>query len=492
MADPTFTPPGVPRRLKSIPWLGKTKHPLTWLVGIVAVVTVVAGTTTYAIVKVQDQDRKLDELTVPVTAEDLSITIEASGTVLPEKSVNLSPKTSGRIKELYVEQGDVVEKGQRLALMENDDIQAQYIQAQANLNQAKARLAEARAGSRIEQIQQAQAQVVQAKARLEEARETTVRQIEQFESQVAAATSRFELAQNRVERYQYLVDEGAVALDRYEEALNEFQSAQASLSEAEQRLEQAKNTTRPEVLQQAAAVAEVEKRLEELRQGSRPEVIDQLQAAVDAAQAQVLATQVQLQDTIITAPFSGIVTQKYATEGAFVTPTTSASSTASATSTSILALASGLKVVAKVPEVDIVYIEPGQPVDIYGDAYPEQVFEGIVERVAPEAVVEQNVTSFEVEVVLITGEEDLRSRMNVDVAFLGQDLANSLVVPTVAIVTEAGETGVMVAGEDGEAQFRPVTIGVTIADQTQILEGVEPGEQVYIDLPEDLRPDAEE
>jgi HlyD family secretion protein len=491
LADSTSNPSKISPRFKNIPWLGKAKHPLPWLIGIVAVATVAVGTATYAVVQIQGRETDLSELTVPVTAENLSITIEASGTVVPDKSVNLSPKTSGRIKELYVEQGDFVQQGQRLALMENDDIQAQSVQAQANLNQARARLAEARAGNRIEQIQQAQAQVVQARARLEQAEESTTSQVEQLESQVTAANSRFELAQNRVDRYQYLLEQGAVALDRYDEALNEFRSAQASLDEAQQRLEQAKNTNRPEVLQQAAAVAEAEKRLEELQRGSRPEVIAQLQAEVDAAQAQVLGTQVQLQDTIITAPFAGIVTQRYATEGAFVTPTTSASSTASATSTSILALASGLKIIANVPEVDIVYIEPGQPVDIYADAYPDQVFEGIVERVAPEAVVEQNVTSFEVEVMLVTGEDQLRSGMNTDVVFLGQDLADSLVVPTVAIVTEDGETGVMVASEDGEAEFRPVTIGVTIENQTQIIEGVEPGELVYIDLPEELRPDEE-
>ncbi len=488
MSDSTHNPFQAPYKfLKTLPLLRKAKHPLPWLIGLVAVGTLAIGTTTYAVINTQREEPSLEELTVLVEKENLSITIESNGTVVPEKSVNISPKNSGRISELYFDQGDMVQEGQKLALMDNEDLQAQDIQARANLNQARARLAEARAGTTIEEIEQAQARLIQAQARLEATQEASNSQPEQIQSQIDAARSRLELAQNRVERYKSLLDQGASTLDRYDEALNEFRNAQANLQEAQQRLEQANNNIRPEVLQQAASVSEAEKFLEQLQRGTRLEVIAQLQAEIDSAQAQVLGTQVKIQDTIITAPFSGIVTQKYATEGAFVTPTTSASTTASATSSSILALASGLKVTARVPEVDIIHIEPGQPVEIIADAYPDQVFEGIVQRVAPEAVIEQNVTSFEVEVALMTGKEDLLSGMNVDVAFLGQELRDSLVVPTVAIVTEDGETGVMVADEEGQPEFRPVTIGLTVESQTQILRGVQQGERVYLELPENMR-----
>jgi HlyD family secretion protein len=193
---------------------------------------------------------------------------------------------------------------------------------------------------------------------------------------------------------------------------------------------------------------------------------------------------VRFQDTFIRAPFDGIVTQRYATEGAFVTPTTSASSTASATSSSILALARGLEVIAKVPEIDLNQLQRGPPVKIVADAYPDLTFQGIVKKIAPEAVVEQNVTSFEVTIGILTGQEKLLSKMNVETTFLGRPLINAIVVPTVAIVTEEGETGVMVADENGQPQFKPVTIGITIEEQTQILSGLLPGEKVFIDLPD--------
>lgn len=204
-----------------------------------------------------------------------------------------------------------------------------------------------------------------------------------------------------------------------------------------------------------------------------------------SAQAQLKRIGVQYQDTVIRSPFDGVVTQKYATEGAFVTPTTSASSTASATSTSIIAIARGLEVIAKVPEVDIGRLQPGQPVNIVADAYPDQVFQGRVLRIAPEAIVEDNVTSFEVTIGLIDGQDKLLSKMNVDVTFIGREISEALVVPTVAIVTQGGETGVMIPDEKNQPKFQEVSIGLVLDDKTQVLSGLNAGEKVFIDLPED-------
>jgi HlyD family secretion protein len=198
--------------------------------------------------------------------------------------------------------------------------------------------------------------------------------------------------------------------------------------------------------------------------------------------------QVQLEDTVITAPFSGIVTQKYATEGAFVTPTTSASSTASATSTSIIAIAKGLEILSNVPEVDVGKIKPGQQVEVVADAYPDKVFKGRVQRVAPEAVKEQNVTSFQVRVALLTGQNELRSGMNVELTFLGEQLSNALVVPIVAIITQNdGKPGVMVLGADNKPTFKLVTTGSEFQNQIQILKGLRRGERVFIDPREFIR-----
>jgi HlyD family secretion protein len=473
-----------------LPLIGKVKNSSGWVIGLMAAGILAIGSTTYWSMNRATPKLDIAELTVPVESKNVTLRISASGKVVPVQSVNLSPKTSGQLAELRVEQGDRVKQGQIIARMDSADIQAQLLQARANLAQAQAQLDQALAGSRPEEIGQARARLAQAEAQLALARAgSRSEEIAQAKAQVDAAKARVNLTSVRVQRNRELAQEGAIAQDKLDEVLSDDRSARASLQEAERRLVQLQNGTRSEeIVQRQAAVAEARQALQQLENGSRPEEIAQRQAAVAAAEGELKAMQVKLEDTIIRAPFSGIVTQKYAQSGSFVTPTTSASSTASATSSSIVAIAQGLELLAEVPEVDVGQIKQGQPVEIVADAYPDQVFKGRVRLISPEAVVEQNVTSFQVRVTIDTGKNELRSGMNVDVTFLGEAVKDALLVPTVAIVTESGKTGVLVPAQKNKPQFRPVIIGASIENQTQILSGINEGDRVFIDLPKDHKP----
>ncbi|NJL90553.1 MAG: efflux RND transporter periplasmic adaptor subunit [Coleofasciculaceae cyanobacterium SM2_1_6] len=468
----------------TLPSLGKPKKSKTLLIASIAAGVILTAGIGLAIVRSRTPAFDLEKYTVTATSQNLEVNITASGTVVPIQSVNISPKTAGRITRLFVEQGDQVTAGQRLAQMETTDLQADYLRTQANLDQAEARLAEVRAGSRPEEIAQARARLEQAQARLAAAGRGRPEEIAQAEAQVFAASSRLELSNTRLRQNQTLEAQGAVSQDALNQSLAEQRDAQANLFQAEQRLQQARSGSRAEdTAQLAAAVREARAVVEMMENGTRSEQIDQAAAAVGVARAQVAAIELQLNDATITAPFDGIVSQKYANEGAFVTPTVSAGTTASATSASILAIARGLEILASVPEVDVGRISQGQRVEIIADAYPGEVFVGRVNLVAPEAVVEQNVTSFQVRITLETGKDKLRSNMNVDTRFLGEQVKDALVVPTVAIVTEKGRTGVLIPGENNQPTFKPVTIGQTSQDKTQILEGLTPQERVFINLP---------
>jgi len=473
------------------PLIGKVAQPKRWVVGTVAAGILVVSTATYFIIDRGRAKTDITALTVPAQSQDLTLRITTSGSVVPVQSANLSPKTAGRLAALYVDQGDRVQQGQLIARMDDAELQAQLAQARARLAQVEARLAEARAGTRPEEVAQARARLAQVEARLAEARAgTRPEEVAQARAQVEAASSQVDLASKRLERYRYLANQGAESRDRFDEAATESRRATASFNEAQRKLQQLQKGTRSEEINRISAeVAEARQALAQSQNGTRPEAISQAEAEVAAARGELQAVEVQQQDTVIRAPFSGTVTQKYATEGAFVTPTTSASATTSATSTSIVAIAKGLEVLAEVPEADISQIKPGQRAEIVADAYPDQVFQGRVRLVAPEAVVEQNVTSFQVRVVIETGKNILRSGMNVDTTFLGNKLNDALVVPTVAIATQQGQTGVFVPDRNREPQFRPVTIGATIETQTQVLQGLKPGEQVFIEFPKNRKPD---
>jgi HlyD family secretion protein len=472
------------------PLVGKIRHPFPWLLGLMAGGMVLVGTSTYFVIQNSDTKPKIDSLTVPVEQQNLTLQIKASGTVEPVQNVNISPKNPGTLTRLLIDQGDRVRAGQVIAVMDNRELQAQGVAAEAKFKEAIANLNKEQ--TRITgEIAQAQARYAQAQARLETAKQRIPKQIDQARQQLRAGEARLQLATNRIRRNESLLAQGAITQDKFDEEINEDQSAQANLSQLLQRLEELKNTGTPEVAEQQAAVAEANLALEQRKRSQKSE-IEQLKAAALSTQAELERIKIQFKDTVIRSPFDGVVTQKYATEGAFVAPTTSASSDLGATSTSIVAIARGLEVIAKVPEVDIGQLKPGQLVNIVADAFPDRTFQGRVRRIAPEAVVKQDVTSFEVRIALVTGQEQLLSKMNVDVTFLGQQLKDILTVPTVAIVTKKGETGVMIPGENNKPVFKPITIGQSQNDKTQVLQGLKPGDNVFTDLPEDFKKQQEE
>lgn len=475
-----------------IPFIGKVKHPSKWFIGLLSASILASGTTYWAINRQVSPKLDIASLTVPVVSADVTLRISASGKVVPVQSVNLSPKNSGVLAQLLVEQGDKVEQGQIIARMDDSNLQAQLSKARANLAQVRAQLAEARAGTRPEEIAQSRARLNQSRAQLNQARTgNRPEEIAQAQAQVEAARARVNLTSSRVQRNRNLATSGAISQDTLDEVIADDRSAKANLLEAQRRLIDIKSGSRTEEIdQKKAAVTELEQALQQLQNGSRPEQIDQFEASVAAAGSELKAVQVQLDDTIIRAPFSGIVTQKYATVGAFVTPTTSASNTASATSSSIVAVSRGLEVLAQVPEVDIGQVKQGRIVEIVADAYPNQVFKGKVRLISPEAVVEQNVTSFQVRIALTTGQEQLKSGMNVDLTIVGAVVQDALVVPTAAIVTDKkGQTGVLIPDDKKQARFSPVEIGSAIKDKTQIVSGVKTGDRIFLSPPPNYKLD---
>lgn len=207
------------------------------------------------------------------------------------------------------------------------------------------------------------------------------------------------------------------------------------------------------------------------------------QAALVAARERLEQLQEENLELKIRAPFAGTITARYAEPGAFVTPTTAASATAGATSSSIVELSQGREVAAKVPESDIGRIKIGQIAEVRVDAFPDERFKARVSEIAPRAEKTDNVTSFEVTLKLIDPPNKLLIGMTADVNFQTGNSASRILVPTVAIVTENGKPGVLVVGKNDQPRFQPVELGSSSGDQTAILKGLDAKTRVFIDLP---------
>ncbi len=387
----------------------------------------------------QSEQSTLQAQTAPVVRQDITIQVSASGSIKPTTPVNISPKQPGRLVKLYVDQGDRVKVGQILAQMDDTNLQGQLLQAQGALAAAEANLRKLLAGNRPQDIQQAEQNLKEAQKNLIATRST-------YESNAQ------------------LYRDGAISRNAFDTSRSQYEAAIAHIDALQQQLS----------LMQA---------------GSRREDIDVGRAQVIEARGALETIQAQLNDTIIRAPFDGIVTQKYADVGAFVTPTTSASSTSSATSSSILAVANDLEAVANVSETDVRNIYTGQSVTLRVDAYPGRIFQGRVRLVAPESVVVQNVTSFQVRVTILDDlKHELKSGMNLTANFLVGQHQGALLVPTTAVISETEGTGVYLLQGQGNAVLRPIRVGATVGTQTEVLSGLTEGDRVFITFPGQRQP----
>ena len=376
--------------------------------------------------------------TVLLKRLSLPITISANGIVQSERSINISPETPGVLESLFVREGATTTEGDIIARMDDADLQGQLTEAKGLLAAAEARLQKLITGTRPEEIEQAQARLLETQA------------------------LRHQL-ENNLHRDQELWTDGAISTRERDNTRTDYEQVLAREAEAESALEQARN-------------------------GSRVEDIAQARAEVMQAEGALEIIKAQLEDTILRAPFTGVVIEKFVEPGAFISPTTRQGS---AVSSAIVTIAGKNEIIANVAEANIAQLHLGQTVAITADAYPDQIFQGEVTRIAPQAILVQNVTNFEVNVAIIEDSQNLlRPGMNVEVEFDVGELEAALTVPTVAIVREEGGTGVYVETENGDAEWIQIETGVTVGGQTEVLAGLSGEEEIFISFPDGRRPDS--
>jgi HlyD family secretion protein len=386
--------------------------------------------------------------TVLVQAQDLPMQIKANGVLQPLRKINVSPKEGGKITELLVREGDHVKLGQLIARMDNEQLEAQVNQYEGALARSQAELDQRLAGNRQEDIAKAEADVTRYEAQLQESR------------------SRLQLATQKLNRRQFLANQGAISRESLDESQTEVRNARENAHQVE------------------ASLAVARQEFAKQRNGFRIEEVAQSRAQVTVTTAELQRVQIQFGNTLVRAPFAGIITRRFADVGDFVAPTTSASTSDGATSASIAELSSGLEVEAKVPEASIARIKLGQTVEILSDSYPDQRFKGQVRLIAPRALQENNVTSFRIKVALQTGLETLKAGMNAKLTFIGEPIKQALVVPLAAMVTQKdGQKGVWLVDEKGESRFQPVRLGSESGSQAQILEGLKAGDRILLSPP---------
>ncbi len=211
---------------------------------------------------------------------------------------------------------------------------------------------------------------------------------------------------------------------------------------------------------------------------------DNARTAYDVSQAQVSLAQSNLRDTLVRAPFDGVVTVKVAQVGEVVAPSAAGGGD---TRTGIVTIVDmdSLEVQVDVSENYIDRVQIGGPTVIHLDAYPEWDIPGSVIAIIPTA--DQSKGTVEVRVAIKTRDARILPQMAARVGFLttpdkAAPQAVSRVSVPVSAVQGSGRTGsVFILGADDKIEKREVALGLKTGQSVVILSGLAAGDRLAAD-----------
>jgi HlyD family secretion protein len=268
---------------------------------------------------------------VTVGRQDVSVTIEATGTVEPINLVEVKSKASGQILRLLVDVGSQVKVGDLLAQIDPVDVKNQYTQALATLR---------------------------------------------------AAQVKVDISGAQKKRADDLYAQQVTTADEHESATLDYANSEAQLVKARTDLDIARQ---------------------------------------------------RRDDATVRAPVAGTVLEKLVSAGQVISSATS--SVSGGTSLLKMADLSRIRLRALVSETDIGSVRPGQPATVTVDAFPQRPFQGEVEKIEPQAVVQQSITMFPVLISISNEGGLLLPGMNGQVSMLVDQREGALAVPIDAVRT---------------------------------------------------------
>ena len=204
------------------------------------------------------------------------------------------------------------------------------------------------------------------------------------------------------------------------------------------------------------------------------------QADVSVSEREVALWKQQLDDTIIRAPFTGIVTSKNAQPGEMISPMSAGGFTRTGICT--LVDMSSLEIEVDVNESFINRVQPGQPVEATLDSYPEWQIPAKVIAIIPTA--DRQKATVKVRVGFEKLDPRMLPDMRVKVAFQSAGEAKTaprhMTIPKSAVRQHDGRNIVWIV-RDGRVERRAVTVGVSRGEEVTIAAGLNGGEKVVID-----------
>jgi len=354
-----------------------------------------------------------------VTRGDVARSVVATGQIQPITKVEVKSKASGIVQKLYVDINDRVRKGQQLAQLDQQEIQAQVDAQRAQLASAEANVTTYEANIAQDKVNAAAPDLPMYKATLDR---------------------NVEMNKEGIVSHQTLDD----ANRDYLAALTRRNSAQAQVGVDTAKLKQA----RAQVQQNQASLQQLEE---------------------------------QLGYTTIVAPMDGVILSRDVEMGDAVSSILVLGSTATLVMTE--GDTSEVYVQGKVDEADIAHVYMGQPARIKVESFRDRLFNGKVTKIAPMGVEKDNVTTFEVRVSINNPGGELKANMTANAEILLDEHKGVLTVPENAVLYDnQRNASVQIPDKHQKEGFRkvPVTVGLSNGSVTEVVSGLKEGDQVVL------------
>jgi len=436
---------------------------------------------------------------------ELRSTVTSSGEVRPIQFMNLTSEVQGRIEEIFVKEGQMVNKGDPLVRLDPNQLDAStdaqlaaYQSAQNEVNVSQSQVTAAQ-----NQLAQAQQGLNIAEVAIDTARQGVVT----AQTEVDRAQVELNAANRELKRNEQLLESGVIARSEYDTAKDRVDNARVSLNTARARLEQ----QRIAVKDATARLNQQNIAVREARTGVSTASLNvkSSQSRAEQQSASLRGQRNLVDKTLQVAPISGVIAEIPSRVGTFAV--------AGLSTTALLTIAdmSSINVEVKVDETEIDKVAVGQKAKVKVDAFGDLEIEGEVTQKTPLAVGKsqtsgglstninvQEAKEFRVVIQLQDMNDEvktgLRPGMSATATITTKTAQNVIAVPLQAIVEKKPEGSPEPGGQanasepadkrkpikgvyvlDGnKAKFKPVETGITGESDIQIISGLSEGEEV--------------
>ena len=354
-----------------------------------------------------------------VTRGDVARSVVATGKIQPITKVEVKSKASGIVEKLYVDINNVVHKGQELAQLDQQEIQAQVEAQRAQLGAA-----EANVGTYQANIDQ---------------------------DKVNAAAPDLPMYKLTLDRNLEMQKEGIVSQQALDDANKDYLAA---------------------LTRRDSSKAQIGVDTAKLRQA---------RAQVQQSQASLKQLEEQLSYTTIVAPMDGVILSRDVEIGDAVSSILVLGSTATLVMTE--GDVNEVYVDGKVDEADIAHVYLGQQARIKVESFRDRTFNGKVTKISPMGVEKDNVTTFEVRVSINNPGGELKALMTANAEILLDEHKGVLTVPENAVVYDNQKNASVEipdkSQKDGTRKI-PVKVGLSNGSVTEIVSGLKEGDTVVL------------